>query len=33
MNEQMQYTSYPQFVVQSHRDQDEIWTSIVLDQP
>jgi hypothetical protein len=33
LNEQMQYTSQPQHVVWSHRDQDETWTFVVPKQP
>jgi hypothetical protein len=32
-NEHMQYISQPQYVVQSHRNQDGAWTFIVLNQP
>jgi hypothetical protein len=33
LNEQMQYTSQSQSIVQSHRDQDRIGTFVALDQP
>ncbi len=33
LKEWMQYTSQPQSMVQSYRDQDGTWSLVVLNQP